>query len=63
MSSPFITREGGAVIDTQRRHPRSLREAFPIDDRTSCIGIAGPVVIRTRTPWWLRVWNALRDVR
>lgn len=48
-----------SVIDTQRRYPRSLREAFPIDYRTSAIGVEGPVVIRTRTPWWLRVWNVL----
>lgn len=51
----LITTEGLHQIDTHRRHPRSLREAFPIDDRTSCIGIAGPVVIRTRSPWWLRI--------
>lgn len=47
------------VIDTQRRYARTLREAFPIDYRESAIGVEGPVVIRTRTPWWLRVWNAL----
>lgn len=59
MSTPFDSRNGLHVIDTQRRYPRSMRETFSVDYRTSAIGVEGPVVIRTRTPWWLRVWNAL----
>lgn len=59
MSTRLNTRNGLHVIDTCRSYPRSLREAFPIDYRESAIGVTGPVVIRTRTPWWLRVWNAI----
>lgn len=43
------------VIDTGRRYPRSMREAFPIDHRESAIGIDGPVVIRCYAPWWVRL--------
>jgi hypothetical protein len=50
------------VIDTTRRYPRSLREAFPIDDRQSAIGINGPVVIRTRMPLWLRAVRAIKSI-
>lgn len=58
-SSPFFTSNGGSVIDTTRRYPRSLREAFPADDAQSAIGISGPAVIRTRTPWWVRLVRAI----
>lgn len=50
------------VIDTTRRYPRSLREAFPIDDSQSAIGISGPVVIRTRMPFWRRVVRAIKSI-
>lgn len=40
---------------TTRRHPRTLREAFPGLYRESAIGIAGPAVIPTRAPWWVRL--------
>ncbi len=43
------------TIDTTRRYARTLREAFPMDDNASALGIAGPVVIRLRTPWPVRV--------
>lgn len=43
------------VPETTRTYPRSLRSAFPIDDRPSAaIGINGPPVIRARAPIWLR---------
>lgn len=58
----LITRQGMHVIDTCRSYPRTLRDAFPIDYRESAIGISGPVVIRTRTPWWLRLLNLFRSL-
>ncbi len=51
------------MIDTTRQYPRSLRTAFPLDYRESAIGISGPVVIRTRTPVWLRAWQATAKPR
>lgn len=48
------------TIDTTRRYARTLREAFPMDDNASALGIAGPVVIRLRTPWPVRVLRAIR---
>jgi hypothetical protein len=56
------SREGLHVIDTTRTFPRSLREAWPVDFPTSAIGINGPVVIRLRSPWWLRLWQAIKGV-
>lgn len=47
------------VIDTTRRYPRNLREAFPIDDRPNAIGIDGPVVIRCFCPWYVRLLRRL----
>lgn len=49
------------VVPTTRCYPRTLREAFPIDDRPSAIGISGPVVIRTRTPGWLRLLRRVQQ--
>ncbi len=52
-------KNGGEVVDTTRRHPRTVREAFPGLYRESAIGITGPAVIRLRAPWWVRVLRRL----
>jgi hypothetical protein len=61
MSSPFITQNGGSVIDTTRSYPRTMRSAFPLDYRESAIGISGPPVIRLYTPMWLRLWDRVKE--
>lgn len=59
----MITREGLHVIDTYRKHPRTLREAYPLDYRESAIGISGPPVIRLYTPPWVRAWRSTYRLR
>ena len=47
------TKNGGEIIDTTRRYPRTLREVLPATENAT--GITGPVVTPTRPPLWVRV--------
>jgi hypothetical protein len=44
--------------DTTRRFARTVRDAFR-DWPENCIGITGPVVIKTQAPLWVRIVRAM----
>jgi hypothetical protein len=42
------------TTETPRRFPRSVREAFPWEDKPNARGIDAPV-IPLYAPWWVRL--------
>ena len=52
------TRQGLHVVDTTRKFPRSLREAFPHDHRETAIETAPSFINKLQL--WLEVFNKYR---
>lgn len=42
------------ISPTERCHPRTMRQAWPVDFPSSAIGITGPVCIPPQPPLWVR---------